>query len=210
MSREQSQLIRRSDGSLVDVELDTGLRATDLVLIERSWGPVRLDLFNELRASGVDRRSFPQSLHWDWTRKVSDLKLLETTGFGLFFEQRWQGAMLTKTASCVSQAESSKGKPLVYIDYVEAAPWNWPVPPLGRVGEFRGVGSVLIRRAVEQSVQEGFSGRVGLHALPQAEQFYGEVCGMTPLGHDPTKQNLMCFEFTNEQANRFLDEGGAS
>ena len=48
------------------------------------------------------------------------------------------------------------------------------------------------RHEVHQKLQlsrgEGFKGRVGLHALPQAEQFYREKCGMTPLGKDASKQ----------------------
>jgi len=209
MSREPLQLIRRSDGAFVDAELDPALRPADLGLLERSWGPARLDLFNRLQAKGVDRKEFPQSLHWDWTRKLPDLKLLEATGYGIFGDQRWQGAMLTKTVSMVSQAPSTKGMPLVYIDYLEAAPWNWQVPALGVVGEFKGVGSLLFRRAVLQSVAEGFSGRVGLHALPQAEEFYTSACGLDSFGHDPTKQNLMYFELSSEGSARFLnDEGG--
>lgn len=209
MSREPLQIIRRGDGAFVDAELDPALRPADLALLERSWGPTRLDLFNRLQAKGVERKEFPQSLHWDWTRKLSDLKLLEATGFGIFADQRWQGAMLTKTVSMVSQAPASRGMPLVYIDYLEAAPWNWSVSALNVEGEFKGIGSLLFRRAVLQSVAEGFSGRVGLHALPQAEQFYASVCEMDSFGHDPTKQNLMYFELSSEGSARFLnDEGG--
>lgn len=62
--------------------------------------------------------------------------------------------------------------------------------------------------AVEQSEEEGFHGRVGLHALPQAERFYAEVCGMTPLGPDPGAQNLIYFELGAQKAREFLDAGG--
>jgi hypothetical protein len=211
VTREPTLLQRSEDGASVDAELDTGLRPTDLALIERVWGPARLAIFNALRATPAERREYPQSLHWDWSRKVGDLKLLEARGFGVFCEGQWQGAMLTKTATHVAQLAAAKGKPLVYIDYVESAPWNWSVPAIGQNGRFRGVGSVLMRQAVLQSFDEDFKGRVGLHALPSAERFYAGACRMTAIGHDPTKQNLMYFELPAEEAERFVDdEGGAT
>ena len=115
--------------------------------------------------------------------------------------------MLTETASHVSQSREERGKPLVYIDYLEVAPWNWVIPEIGRTGQFRGIGSILFWRAVKQSQKEGFHGRVGLHALPQAEQFY-EKCGMTPFGPDAGKQNLLYFELSSEQAKSLLKERG--
>jgi len=115
--------------------------------------------------------------------------------------------MLTKTASYVSRLEN--GKPLVYIDYLESAPWNWNVQELQRKGEFRGVGSVLFYVAVLQSEQEGFHGRVGLHALPQAESFYaGKECRMTKLGLDANKQNLPYYELSRKEAQEHLSDGG--
>ncbi len=52
----------------------------------------------------------------------------------------------------------------------------------------------------------GHGGCVGLHALPQAERFYEERCGMTRWGDDPQYGGLAYFEFTIEQASRFLAE----
>ncbi|MBX3394283.1 MAG: hypothetical protein KF841_02830 [Phycisphaerae bacterium] len=118
--------------------------------------------------------------------------------------------MLTKTASHFARLAEDKGKPLVYIDYLEAAPWNWRVQPLGLERRYKGVGSILFREAVKQSFDEGFHGRVGLHALPQADTYYEKVCGMTAVGRDPKKQNLLYFEFSRGRAQKFLDDGGAT
>lgn len=118
--------------------------------------------------------------------------------------------MLTKTATHFARLTEDGGKPLVYIDYLEVAPWNWRVRPLGLNGRLRGAGSILFREAVRQSIREGFHGRVGLHALPQAESYYERVCGMTVVGRDSRKQNLLYFEFSRGQARRFLDDGGAT
>jgi hypothetical protein len=57
---------------------------------------------------------------------------------------------------------------------------------------------------VQLSIDEGFKGRIGLHSLPGARGFYEEKCGMTVIGPDPQKQNLIYYEFNSEQANAFL------
>lgn len=199
-------LIQRSDGALVEAELVV-VEPPDLGVIEGSWGPERARLLARLRATNVDRAEWPESLHWNWDRKAPELALLASQGAGIVCRDEWQGAMLVKTTPHVARLGSEQGKPIVYIDYLEAAPWNWRVRALGEEGRYKGVGSVLFREAVETSVREEFHGRVGLHALPQAEPFYEKVCGMTPLGRDPQKQNLLYFEFSREQARTFLDGG---
>src|SRR5271156_3290416 len=100
------------------------------------------------------------------------------------------------------QSPSQAGKPLVYLDYLEVAPWNRP--DFGPVPRLRGVGSALITAAVALSDEEGFKGRLGLHSLPQADAFYRKI-GMTDLGPDPAYQNLRYFEMTVEQARTFLE-----
>ncbi|MCA9065593.1 MAG: hypothetical protein KDA96_21140 [Planctomycetaceae bacterium] len=82
----------------------------------------------------------------------------------------------------------------MYLDYIEVAPWNWTIPEIGQAGEFGACGPILFDRVEQLSREEGFKGRVGLHALPQAEKFYSEKCGMTAIGRDASKQGLMYFE----------------
>ncbi len=93
-----------------------------------------------------------------------------------------------------SRLPGQLGKPLVYLDFIETAPWNWNIPQLEQNGRYGACGMILFDRVVQRSIDEGFRGRVGLHALPQAEAFYRDKCGMTPLGHDASKQDLMYFE----------------
>jgi hypothetical protein len=198
------QIGRRPTGE-VDATLFDNMAAADLLVVENEWSAERSLIMQELLQSAVPRSQWPQSLHWNWRRKAPELRLLECSGFGVVCEQSWQGVMLTKTASYAARLKPDRGKPLVYIDFLEVAPWNWAIPELGRIGRFRSVGSVLFWRAVKQSEEEGFRGRVGLHALPQAEQFYERACGMTPLGRDPSKENLSYFELTSEQASELLE-----
>ena len=204
------ELIRRADSALVEADLLEGLKPADLVILEREWAAERSLVMQALLQREMPRADWPQSLHWDWSRKAAELKLLESTGFGIVCQKKWQGAMLTKTASHAARLGEHKGKPIVYIDFLEIAPWNWRIPEIDRDGEYRGVGSVLFWRAVKQSEEEGFHGRVGLHALPQAEQFYEKGCGMMPIERDAKKQNLLYFELSAEQAARHLNKGGRS
>lgn len=100
---------------------------------------------------------------------------------------------------------AQKGKDLVYVEYVENAPWNRPEladPPL-----YRGIGSILIRAAIALSIEEEFKGRIGLHALPQSNGFYANTCGMTDLGIDASYHGLRYFEMTPEQAESFIAKG---
>ena len=192
---------------MVAVELHDALRRADLELIERSWASDRARIMADLLRADVARRAWPESLHWDWSRKASELDLLALRGFGIFCKRAWQGAMMTRTVGHRAKLVEDRNKPLVYIDFLEAAPWNWRVAPIGQERRLKGVGVVLMREAVSQSIDEGFHGRVGLHALPQAEQFYSRVCGMTRVEEEPGAGPLVYFEFTRAQGRAFLQGG---
>ena len=172
MSGETIEIQRRSDGEFVGATLFEGIAAADLLVVEATWSSERSLVMQQLLAASVPRDRRPQSLHWNWASKASQLGLLAATGFGVACEQRWEGVMLTKTAPYTTRLASDRGRPLVYIDFIEVAPWNWVIPEIGQLGQFRLVGSTLFWRAVKQSEEEGFYGRVGLHALPQSEAFY--------------------------------------
>lgn len=210
MSTRAVEIIHKESGEFVAAELHGAMNVQDLMLVERAWAVERARVLAELLRLSVDRAQWPESLHWDWSRKAPQLSRLVACGFGLVCEGTWQGVMLTKTAGYNAVTGADKGKSLVYVDFVETAPWNWTIRPIGQDQRYRGIGSLLIRESIEQSIQEGFHGRVGLHSLPQTEQFYGSTCRMTRVGPDPHKQNLVYFEFTRQQAERFLSEGGPS
>ncbi len=106
------------------------------------------------------------------------------------------------------QRSRLSGEPLVYVDYLESAPWNLRIgstPP-----RFMGVGTILIAEAVRISLDWGFEGRIGLHSLPQAETFYKSRCRMAELGQDVQYFDLTYFEFTTQQAMEWLDAIGES
>ena len=150
----------------------------------------------------------PQSLHWDWRRKAPELRLLAAHGVGVVCEGRWQGLVDRPKPHPMSRDWTliEEGHCCTSI-ILKVPPWNWRIPEIGRDGQFRGIGSVLFWNAVQQSREEGFHGRVGLHALPQAEAFYQDGCHMTPLGRDVNKEYLLYFELSRQQAERLFREG---
>ena len=113
--------------------------------------------------------------------------------------------MLTKSGTHFSRLGEARGEPLVYIEFLEVAPWNWTIPGIGQTRRYGLIGPHLFERAVRQSWDEGLEGRVGLHALPQSEFFYGGACKMTPLGTDGDHENLTYFELSRDNAERILE-----
>jgi hypothetical protein len=116
-----------------------------------------------------------------------------------------QGMMIVDTTMHRCRIEIQKGKDLVYVEYVENAPWNRP--ELADLPRYRGIGSILIRAAIALSIEEEFKGRIGLHALPQSNGFYANTCGMTDLGIDADYHDLRYFEMSPEQAEAFIARG---
>jgi hypothetical protein len=94
---------------------------------------------------------------------------------------------------------------VVYLDYLESAPWN--LRNTGQPPRFLGVGTVLMAEAIRMSHEEGFEGRVGLHSLPQAETFY-EKCKMTRVGIDPRYYDLIYFEYAGQHGLDWLKSLG--
>ena len=97
-------------------------------------------------------------------------------------------------------------EPIIYVDYLESAPWNLKTP--AALPRFIGVGTVLIAEAVRLGLEMNLDGRVGLHSLPQAETFYETRCRMTRFSQDAEYFNLTYFEFVGQQATEWLTSIG--
>jgi hypothetical protein len=197
-------LLDVTTGDSIEAELRDAIEQAQLDDWQTTWQPALLAVLQDLARKGVPMSQWPQSWHWNWAQKTAKVQgLLAFRGFSVVAQGVTQGLAqvdLTKSAREPSQA----GKPLVYIDYLEVAPWNRP--ELGTKPRLRGVGTALVTAAVALSDDEGLKGRIGLHSLPQADDFYGHQCGMTDLGPDQGYQNLRYFEMTAEQARAFLEE----
>jgi hypothetical protein len=142
-----------------------------------------------------------QSSHWDWRGKASLRKGLANAGYSITCEGGLQGMMFVDSAMHRCHLPNQKTKNLIYVEYLESAPWNQKAlksPP-----RYAGVGSSLIYAAVELSFDEGFKGRIGLHSLPQANGYYARL-GLTNLGPGFGYDNLNYFELSEHAASSFL------
>lgn len=200
MSKESILLLRQEDNLSVEASLLGDLKPDDLRLVERVWTLRRQEMMRDLVTQNVPRLAWPQSLHWDWSAKAHELGLLSHYGWAVECDGDFQGVMLVDLASHFADLDDDRGKPVLYIEYLEAAPWNWDCPELSQQKRYRGIGTTLFQKAVEQSSEQGFHGRIGLHALPQAESFYQQACGMTRFGKDPDKEGLVYFELSRADA----------
>ena len=143
----------------------------------------------------------PEHYEWDWSWKLDKLRLPGYQVLGIECVGQMQGLMLLTTAVYLARLPAVAGQPIVYVNYLESAPWN--VRPLTDNPLYGGVGVRLLAAAVQTSVDEGFEGRVGLHSPQQAERFYECTCGMTRVGTDPKSDGLIYYEFTRDQAAAF-------
>lgn len=200
-------LFNAERGAAEAAELWDGITEQQLTDWEGEWMPELFKAMQRLKHAGIERTRWPQSRHWDWRQKASAMQgLLARTGYSVVCNGVTQGMMILDTVLKHSRIKGQTGKHLVYVEFIENAPWNRREllfdPP-----RYRGIGSVLMRAAITVSQEEGFKGRVGLHSLPQANSFYGNTCGMTDLGQDENYEGLRYFEMTPEQAEAFIDKG---
>jgi hypothetical protein len=164
------------------------------------WAPARAQLVQAMASAGLDL----ESGHWDWRNKVGSVGSNRLRLFAVEYEGEVQGlmALATQPRPSILPPEGS----VVYVDYLESAPWNLRQPI--QSPRFLGVGTILIGEAVRLSVEQGFGGRVGLHALPQAERFYSERCRMIRHGPDRTYYDLVYFEYPEGVAPQWLIDIG--
>lgn len=200
-------IIDNTTGKPVEAELFDEVTIEHFIETQQEWRPIILKAARQLAARG-SHQLIPQHFHWDWTAKAPELKVLANAFYGLRCDNKLQGLMKLETVGqfCTCRLPEQAGKALVYVDYVEVAPWNLKalMGALGEKPRYNVIGSRLIEAAVLRSIEEDCKGRTGLHSLPMTESFYVKACGMTPVGRDPAKQNLLWLEYTPEQAEKFL------
>ncbi len=205
--RTHVEIIDNRTGEPVEAELFDEVTVDHFIETQQEWRPLVLKAARQLALRG-SRELIPQHFHWDWTVKTPELSILANTFYAIRYENKLQGLMKLETVGefCRCRLPEQQDKALVYVDYVEVAPWNLKALMIG-LGEkprYNAVGSRLIEAAIHKSREEECKGRIGLHSLPITEQFYRKVCGMTPVGRDSAKQNLLWLEYTPEQAEKFL------
>jgi hypothetical protein len=161
--------------------------------VERLWAPERARLVEELRAHGETL----ESAHWDWrnkSRRQPHWHCLVT----IECEGQVQGIMAVE--NFLRPSTLTPNAWVLYVDFLEVAPWNYRVPqdrsrPPVQIPRYSRAGTLLIGEAIRMSLGAAAGGRLGLHGLPQAEDFYVRRCGMTRIGSDPMYHNLVYFEY---------------
>lgn len=203
MSTHRAYIIDAADGTDVEVDVEDDLSVDTLLDVEDQWAPARTEMRNKLRLANIPRPDWPQSLHWDWGRKSLQLTLhrgsAESRIMAIRRQAAWEAAMVTLCGAHSALLPPHSGQPLVYVDYLEVAPWNWTVDTIGQIRKYKAVGPILVLLAKEQSYAKGWDGKVGLHALPQATDFY-QSQGFVFVKNDPDKQNLPYFELSAAEA----------
>jgi len=199
-------LFNVEQAGLEKAELWDAITERQLADWEAEWLPELFKYIQQLHRAGVHRQFWPQSRQWNWRRKVEVLQgMLSHPAFSILCGGITQGMMILDLTSKRCRLDGQKGQHMVYVEFVENAPWNRP--ELSNQPRYRGIGSILIRAAIALSNQEEFKGRIGLHSLPQANSFYANTCGMTDMGIDPEYEGLRYFEMTPEQAEAFIAKG---
>jgi len=203
MSRDSEEvyLYEVSSDALVTATLYEGLEEHNLIDHEQRWVPALESANDASRNSGGGYVA--EDAHWRWSRKaMHSAGQLSFRHYAIEWNEKTVGLLMLKIDGETSKLEP--GKPLVYIDYICVSPENRKViknPP-----ELRGIGTILFHVAIEVAFEVGMHGRVGLHSLPKACNWYRDKLGLSHLGPDPTKSNLEYFELTVEQAQKLKNE----
>jgi len=211
MSEQATKLREQQGGVEVAAVIHDLLTLEALFAAEEQWCLQRIAVLRELSAAGIHdaRAGWPQSVHWSWARKAASCSpsRLEALGdirlFGIEGAGQWQALLFGVSEGHYTHLGAAN-RLLVYVDFIETAPWNWDITPLNKVGRYRGAGVQLMGLAVRWSLSLGYGGRTGLHALDQAKTFYESRCGLQNLGPDATYHDLSYFELTEANAKVFL------
>lgn len=202
------QIFDVSANRLIDGELHDEIGEKQLIDWENEWMPALDAYIARLVDKGISGQDpdWPQSGHWNWRNKMSAVKdLLGSVGYSITCCGVTQGMMSLDIISKRGRLPEQTGEHLIYVDYLEVAPWNWK-GLYADPSKYKLIGYALMHAAFKRSIDEGFKGRIGLHSLPQAIPFY-ERCGLTNLGTSPDDEHsgkLPYFEATTAVAEAYL------
>lgn len=183
-------------GSPVEASLFDEITDDHLLLWSTTWAP---EMKRHVAANPLS--SSPEDSHWNWRLKsLASGGLLSRHSFALLCGGELQALMIADDLGS-AKLPGQFGLPLVHVEFIATAPWNRPA--FQQPVRFKGCGRILLLAAIETSRTCGGKGRIGLHSLPAAEDFYEQKCGMIPLGRDVAHQNLLYYEMTETQADAF-------
>ena len=109
-------------------------------------------------------------------------------------------ALMVAKVGHVVRCDAGHRQPLVYVNFLEVAPWNRQHVP----SRLPALGPILLRLACDLSVQRGYRGRLGLHSVADAEDFYRRL-GFRSLDC-PSEYNELYFELDESGAKALLSD----
>ena len=154
---------------LVDADLVEDVPMDMITEANLEWTRIKQQHRDYCRQRGLP---YPEHSHWNWEGKAerSEMFSMIQTRFGIVCQNEIQGLMLVEQETEFAKLPPDKGKSILYIKYVETAPHN--IEMYANPRRYCGVGGLLVNAAIDFSRKRGYEGRIGLHALPQAEQVY--------------------------------------
>lgn len=194
------QLFDNTDGEAKHAELWDSIEPAHRQQLDTEW---QVALTALLSRTPEGQRE--ESAGWNWFAKLRQRDgKFGTQSFAITCDGMVQAAMILDLSKA-SWLPETEGESIVYVDFLQTAPWNWkrewqPTP------RYRGLGTIMLRTAIELSRELEFPGWIGLHSLPQSEGFYRKR-GMTEFWRDPDYECLSYFEMTAAQANALLNPG---
>jgi hypothetical protein len=199
-----TELIDLSSGSPESANVLLSLSPEAVLAVEAIWGPARIESLMKMLQAGVSLDDLPEHSHWNWSNKLRGYSEADHRFVGVECRGEIQGLMRLDLNSELARLEPDEGKPLVYVSFLESAPWN--TKQFTKTPRYKLTGLRLIQAAVRYSQELGFDGRVGLHGLQQAGGFYEARCRMVACGPDPDHERLMYYELSRENAELLRGE----
>jgi GNAT superfamily N-acetyltransferase len=146
-------------GQIRRVDLTTGLVSTlKLELVDAN------DALDVDQGVWFDGQPVRTDFHWPAVRAFRPERSIVTVTLGGATQ-----AILQFDEAVLDGSLTEIGAEALYVCFLEVAPWNRPEHS-GR--RFAGLGAGMIAAAVERSRQLGKNGRVGLHSVLVAVEFY--------------------------------------
>ncbi|MFM6010328.1 MAG: hypothetical protein ACKO99_06730 [Dolichospermum sp.] len=136
--------------------------------------------------------------HDCWDKNLDFSKYLQSKTYLKFYVLEYklvtQGIIGLHLSYC---SRLELGENLVYVSILTVAPWNRI--EINSLPKYKGIGTNLITFAIIFSMNLGFAGKIGLHSVKKAEDFYKKL-GFIDLGNDINYKNYKYLELSADNA----------
>jgi hypothetical protein len=117
----KAQLWERNSDQIISAELLPEMTLEQVVQAGEHWERLRVRARARLRRK---RLPVPEHDRWDWDEKSHGLRFTAYRCLGVRHEGEVQGLMMISTLAVEGRLPIHRGKPVLYVKYIESAPWN--------------------------------------------------------------------------------------